>query len=133
MSGPITIPTGELQVLVGKAIIDSLSEQTKETIFAAAIDHLIAPRTRDNGYGRKEETPSPLQIAFNQAVENLARDVAKELAAEIKPRLALEMRNLLAELPENLAGDWDLYSKLFGVLIGEAADQAAEKARRDLY
>lgn len=127
----ITIPTSELQGLVGKAILDSLSADTKETILAAAIDYLIAPREFKGDYGRTETKPSPLQLAFNRAVESLAHDVARELAQEIRPRLALEMRHLLAELPESLENDWEIYSKLFGVLVGRAADLAAEK--RALY
>lgn len=135
MSAPITIPTSELQALIGKAILDSLSADSRETILAAAVEHIIGPQISEDRYGKKTTRPSLLQIAFNVAVEKLIREVADELVtADVKPRLAAEMRNMLSELPESLENDWEIYSKLFAVLIRRSTDLAEEKAsRRDLY
>lgn len=134
MTSGITIPVGELQALVGKAILESLSADTRATILEEAIKYLITPRTKDDGYGRSTiVAASPLQLAFNQAIERLSREVADELAAECKPRLAIEMRTMLADMPDSIADEWDVQSKLFRVLVGKGAELADERRLREQW
>lgn len=74
----VTLDGEQMRELMGGAILSQLSENARQQILTEAVNQLITPRKGD--YGRT--LPSPLQAAFDGAVNNLAREVARELIEE---------------------------------------------------
>lgn len=96
----ISIPQEELNIILGKAILDSLTDDAKNTIIAEAIAHLNTPV--GNSWDHKKQTP--LQNAFNLAVQQLTNVLVHELVeehfrADIKSKLA-EMMQVMPEHAE---------------------------------
>lgn len=121
----IKIPTGELQALLQKSILDALSAQTRETMLATALKWLMEkPEIKDNySYGKKLGD-SPLEVSFHNALRTVVDEVAKEIVIELKPQIAEQLRPMV----EAVGGeyDWDLARRLMQVML----DWAEEKKNR---
>lgn len=80
----------KLNEIVTKAIMDSLDAKTKENVIAQAVAFLNKPK--EGGYYDPKWTP--LQDAFNRAVEVVARDVSIEMVRN-DPQLRAKIKELL--------------------------------------
>ena len=66
----LDIPQEQFGSLVGAAVMQAITQENRDTLIQEAIQHLLSPS--DNSYyGRKR---SPLQAAFDHAVEQKARE-----------------------------------------------------------
>lgn len=75
----LRVDDSAMKSLVAKAIVDSLSPEAREKLIADAVTQtLTKPETDRNQYGSKR---SPLQQAFDYAVEGEARKYAAEVIA----------------------------------------------------
>lgn len=74
----IKLDNDQLKTVVSEAILQSLDATKKDELIKSALAYLLTPQNTTT-YGRKGE--SPIQCAFNNALEFLARDTAKEMLA----------------------------------------------------
>lgn len=113
MTAGITIPAGELSAIMQKAIVDSLSPETKNTMIQGAIAKLMEKPAVDNYSSKKGD--SMLETAFIKALREVAHDVAKEVVEEVRPQIALQLRPMV----EAIGGeyDWDLARALMQTML----------------
>lgn len=99
-----SIDLGSMEPLVAKAILDALTEETREKLIADAIKHLITP-TRDPHSFR--QPVSPIQQHFDSALATVARRVAEEVIAN-DPRFTDAVRNSVVSFIDGLEENaWD--------------------------
>jgi hypothetical protein len=67
----LDIPADQFGSLVGAAIMQTVTQENRDTLVKEAIQHLLTPV---KGYG-SNPPKSPLQNAFDYAVEQKAKDV----------------------------------------------------------
>lgn len=102
-----------------QAMLGVLTPETKAKVLESAIQMLLAPST--NSWDRKK---SPIELAFEQAVEKVAREEAARLVAEDEA-LRSRMKELLRTTADKvLGGDIDK-------LAARMATSFAESIRRD--
>ena len=66
----LDIPQEQFGSLVGAAVMQAITQENRDTLIQEAIQHLLSP-SKDTYYGR---TRSPLQAAFDYAVEQKAKE-----------------------------------------------------------
>lgn len=87
--------------VVKSAILDRLGTEGQEKLIQAALEYLLTAPPRDQY--EWSQTPSPLQIAFNEAVAQAARKiVADEIATqpEFVERVKLKVGEAMALMDE---------------------------------
>lgn len=127
MSSPITIPAGAIDGLVAKAVIDSLSEETKTTVIESAVKFLLAKPQTDR-YDKNKLGDSPLEVAFHDAIRSLAREVATEVVQEARPKIAEALQKMVAAIGEAESSfDWDLQAKLMEAILNWREDKEIER------
>ena len=117
----LKIPEGEIAALLSKAILDSLSEETKEKLITDAISYLFTKKESSRyEYGAGK---TPLQTAFHEAMGGVARDIATEVLnrPDIKNKLVNEYLNLIDAIP-SFADDWDLQVAFMRAIIARAQE-----------
>lgn len=120
----ISIPPEEMQAIVGKAILDSLTEDARNTIIESAITWLNKVPT--DTYGRSKGD-TPLVTAFTQAVATIAQKAAREIVEEhALPGLKAEWAEMLSAAPE----EWDISEQTKVAVMGLIFDDMRQKARR---
>jgi hypothetical protein len=93
----INIPQEELNSLLGKAILDSLTPDARNTIIAEAIAHLNKPV----GESWQRDKQTPLQMAFNRAVDQLTQVLVRELIEDVfRDQIKGQVEELLQGIPE---------------------------------
>lgn len=94
MPEPIKIEFDEdgLKDLVSGWVLQQMSGDQREAVLASAIKHLITEPTGNYGY----KGASPLQAAFNLAVERVMHEVAREMLAE-DPHVRASIRELIGQ------------------------------------
>lgn len=96
-----------MQAVVSKAILEGISQDQKLSLVEQAINYLVTAPPAP-AYGRTQ--PTPLQSAFNRAVEAVSTKVvmeiiqAEELDAAIREGCEKAIRTNLAENPGWLYG-----------------------------
>lgn len=118
----ITIDSEAVRAIVSKAIVDQLGEDQRQAVIAQAVEALL-DEPKDH-YG-KTITPSPLALAFKDAVRQIAHDVVREYLAE--DRVNQQVREqIVTKVKAMLDGEggW-LYSS-----IGFAVAQRVEEIMR---
>jgi hypothetical protein len=125
----ITLPLDEMRTLMNKAILDTLSAEAREKLIQHALDYLMTGPKVDRGFGKGGE--SPLELAFNNAVRELAGEVAKDIVTEQKPKITEAIRAMLEKLDGGISGvnGWQLQHHLAGGII--AYIEEAERQRRN--
>ncbi|WP_109527180.1 MULTISPECIES: hypothetical protein [Nocardia] len=123
----ITIPPEDLNQALGKAILETLTEDARNTIITDAIAYLNAPNSR--GYGGDKTTP--LQDAFREGVrrltDTLIEDVLKE--SERYQQVRSEIAGLIAQFPP-VSSDPELKGKIV-TLILDHVQEAQRVLERD--
>ena len=110
----VKIPPEELNSILSKAILDSLSQETRDNLISGALRYLMAaPRDR---YGSAGETP--LQEAFNLALRQLAHKVAEEVLAEqgAAAKLRESFTQFIEQIPD-IDSDWELQTAIFRAIL----------------
>lgn len=79
----ITIDPAALQTIVADALLRQLDATARETLIKQSITHLMSKPTNPNSWGEKR---SPLESAFANAVEMIARDIIREEIAKPEVR-----------------------------------------------
>lgn len=94
-----------MKSVVAKAILDSLTPEVKATLITNAIASVISEKVSTS-----YNAPTVLQYAFNQAVRNVAEQVARDMLADDQV-LKEKLKTLMLEAWEKLAGG-EAYTKL---------------------
>lgn len=89
----IKIESDAMQTIVSKAILEGIDADQKQAILEQAVNALIKPRTT-GGYNSKPTTP--LQDAFDLAVERTVNQIATEMVSGNEPLLA-KVRELVTD------------------------------------
>lgn len=100
MTGPkIELPIDELNLVLHKAILDSLTTESKETLVAGALHYLLTPKPGKDYQGRPNK--SPLEEQFDRAVDRIAYAVAGEVMAEtgVKDKIVAQFSALIDNMP----------------------------------
>ena len=84
----ISIDSDAVREVVAKGIIESLSEDQRTLVIQQAVQALL--QQPEDPYRRGQKGESPLQIAFNNAVRDVANGVVKDYLDTPKVRLAVE-------------------------------------------
>jgi hypothetical protein len=81
-----------LKKLAAEAILAQLSTEERTSILQQAVSFLLTPK--DQGYGYRKTTP--LQDAFQIALQKIAHEVAREVLDEM-PEVRAKMKEVAAE------------------------------------
>lgn len=117
----INLNDEQMREVIGAAVLKTLDEDTRTTVIAAAIDHLMRP---EKTFGGRQE--SPLQQAFNRAIANVAEQAAKE-EIENNDEVKEKLRTLLHEAVDTLMANKEESVKKIASALSDAM------TRRDNY
>jgi len=122
----LTIPVDELSSILNKAILDSLSAQTKETLIEGALKHLMTS-SRDR-YNSTSKTP--LQEQFEMAVNRVANQVAEEVIAAhpVRQQLVDRFTEIINQIDPLAEDTYQTQEILIRALVAHISD-LKEKAR----
>lgn len=123
----LTIKSDELDALVQRVVLDSLSDEAKHDIIAQAVAHLNKPEVNPTGFGRKQGTP--LQHALDTAVRSVAHEVAREVVAE-HPEIKNRLRGLMGEALVGLMAEE--YPSGVGLEMAEVLTTAIRERLREM-
>jgi hypothetical protein len=88
----LNISDAQLDKLIAESIMQKLTPETREQLLVSAIDKLLRP---ESPYGGAPKA-SPLQQAFANAVQNIARDIAHEKLSNDE-RVKAQVESILAD------------------------------------
>lgn len=125
MSESFTINADAMKSIVAKAIMEGITQDQRDVLIEQAITHLIKPGP--TSYGRTE--PSPLQHAFNEAIERACNRVVDEIITE-RPEFNAKVRDAVTAAMTALVdgGNYDLSQKV-GNAVGNAVAAWAQGQR----
>jgi hypothetical protein len=132
VTSEITIPAADMSAIVQRAILDSLSSDTKETMIATALAAIMDKPVSDTydhhtrSYPKKD---SMLETAFKNAMRVVVDEVARELVAEMKPKIAASLRPMVEAVgaADGYPVDEELYSTLFAAILSWSKEQEARR------
>lgn len=87
-----------MRSLVAKSIVDSLNQETRENLIKEAVRHVLATPEQGSYFGSKR---SPLQQAFDRAVEQEAMRYAKEVL-ESDTSFKQQIQTLFADVAKRM-------------------------------
>jgi hypothetical protein len=116
----VTVPEDPFLTLVSKAILDSLTDEVKNGIIAQAIAYINKPQ----GDSWRSERSTPLQDAFNMAVNRLVNTLADEVIRESEhfQQVRAEMKEQIDRYP-TVATDYELQAKIATTIMEHAQRQ----------
>ena len=96
----VRLDTDAMQALVAKAIFDGMTEEKRSELITSAIKSLLdTPKGTDrNYYGERK---SPIQTAFDRAVEQVAMKHAQDFLTN-DPDFNGRLKSLFADVANNL-------------------------------
>jgi hypothetical protein len=114
----ISIPADAMQQVVAKAIMEGLTEDQRTSVIASAVQYLLTPQ-KVNSWDR--EGPTPVEVAFKNAVDKVVREVAFDMV-EANEDLRAKIRDMVqdaiaAVLRDDSAG-YDLRENVVTTLAG---------------
>lgn len=126
----INIPETELNQALGKAILETLTEDTRNTIIAEAIAYINKPN--DRGYGSDRSTP--LQAAFRAGVDRLTSSLIEEVLKESEhyEQVKAEIAGLIAQFP-SVHSDPELKGKIVTLILDHVQEAQRELERNRGY
>ncbi|MGW5518493.1 hypothetical protein [Nocardia africana] len=109
----ININEAEINQMLGKAILESLSEESRNQILTDAIAHL---NTVSSGYGSDRSTP--LQRAFREGVTRVTNSLIEDLLKESEhyQRIRAEVAAMIAQFPA-VDSDPELKAKILALVL----------------
>lgn len=127
----ITIPAGEMSAIVQKAILDSLSSETRETMIAAALELLMHKGEGEYDYrtSKKVQLPSMMEVAFKDALRGVVAEVAREVVAEMRPQIAATIRPMVEAVgaADGYGADEELYVTIFTAILAWSKEQDSKR------
>lgn len=97
MTSPFDIKDEMMRGAVAKALLDSVTPETRDQLMISAISNLMKPQKNTRGYG--DDEPSILQSAYNTAAYQIANQTAREWL-EKDENFRAKIRDLLAKVTE---------------------------------
>jgi pyruvoyl-dependent arginine decarboxylase (PvlArgDC) len=70
----LDLPDDQMREIVSAAILQTVTAENRDALITSAIASLLAPNS--SGFGSRQ---SPLQLAFNIAIEQKAKQIVKEM------------------------------------------------------
>lgn len=117
----LKLDAGAMAAIAGRAILEEMSSETRNTLVQEAIQHLLEPTNSQRNSWEKH--PSPLQQAFNNAIETQARIKINELL-ESDPEFNDLIQELLGPiLSETLRSEGAFGRQGLSDTIGKAVGQ----------
>lgn len=118
----LRLPEEALTQIVGKAVIDALSDEDRNLIIAQAIAQMNKPNSTG---GWNSDKRSPLQFAFDNAVANLVHKLVAEIVEESEQYAAIkaEVKAMLDRFP-SVENDDELKTEIVNAVIRHTAEQA---------
>jgi uncharacterized membrane-anchored protein YjiN (DUF445 family) len=113
-----------MKSLVAKAIMDSLTQENREKLITDAITQTLTKPEGGNSYAPKR---SPLQQAFDNAVETEARKYAAQVVSEDETFKA-RIRQLFADVADKLFSD-----AMRGEIVDGIAGTVSRALNKDRY
>ena len=89
----VELPKEQFGELIGAAVMQSITQESRDTLIKAAIQNLLA-KPDPSGYGEKL---SPLQKAFNSAVYTCAVEIVRQ---KIEAELSDKIKDVVSEALE---------------------------------
>lgn len=120
----IKIDPSALQGIVTKTILDHLTDENREEILRSAIENVITAPPK-SPYGGAN-LPSPLQEAFNNAVIDVTRQVAREVVQS--GQFAATVRAKVTQVMANFVAQDSTVNDAVGSAIGRVMTQALDGA-----
>lgn len=96
----VDLSSDQLRDLTSTAILQAITDQQRAALIQAALTYLLTPR--EGAYGRKPL--SPIQEAFNLAVEGLARDLVRD-ELRTNPAITEQIHALIVDAVDRLMAD----------------------------
>lgn len=112
----ITFDEKQLRILVAEHLLGKMTDESKTSIIAKALQYLLEPA----GYGNKDG-PTKLQEAFNKSMAEVLKNMAEEWFQEP------EMQEKIAELMHEAAEL--VFVKRRETVVGDMAEGMAEKLK----
>lgn len=94
----LRVDDSAMKSLVAKSIVDSLTPEMREKLIADAVTACLTAPADGSSYGRKR---SPLQQAFDSAVDDAARKYATEIISE-DTAFKEQLRNLFEDVSRKI-------------------------------
>lgn len=118
----ITLDSEAIRKMVTESVLAQIEPQQQKAIIESAVQQMLTPPV--NGYSGRKEL-SPLQQAFNTAVNNYCHDIARTWLAqpEVQEKLRTAAVDALGKLLET---NWSLSGEL-----GSAIAKAIESSLKD--
>lgn len=114
----IDFPQEKLQALVEGWVMEQMTAEQKESILAQAVTYLMTPPPQ-NQYDRSPQR-SPIQVAFDQAVNQTIHKIAREMI-ENSPVVQAKCRQMIGEAVETFfTHEWDAPGSTFVNKMSEA-------------
>lgn len=111
----IDLDDANLKKLVSEAILASLTDEKRSALIQGALQYLLAPGEKMNGYGRAI-TPSPIEEAFNLAINGVAHTVANEMLRN-DPMVKNEIKKLITKAVEKMANSDEAVEKVRDAIV----------------
>jgi hypothetical protein len=124
MSENITLAGPDLNLIIQKAIVDSLSPESRNLLIGKAVKELISKKT--GSFGR-DDKPSPLEEMFGYSVQEIGRALVREYL-ENNEEFKTKVKACIAEAVERAFNDEGPREKLIGTFT-----DAIAKALGDRY
>lgn len=131
MEASIKLDAESFAGIASAAIFDSLTEEARGDIIKQALEHLLTPES-NRGFGVKPTTP--IQQAFNQAIQSVAFKVVRD-KIENDPTITAEIEKLIGPM---VLGAIDVESETHSTSLADAIGGAvgtwlaeAARLRRD--
>lgn len=78
----LQIDSQAMQIIVAKAIMDTMTTESRDALVQQAIATLITPPPKDRNSYSSREPRSPLQEMFEYSVQNVARDMVATIVRD---------------------------------------------------
>ena len=123
----IKIDTESMAQIASKAIFDELSQEQRDKVLLQAVQALLIPETNRNSF---HVGKTPMQVAFDQAIQQAAQKAVQERIAN-SPEIRAKIDELLGPiLLKGLEASAEHYDYGLSEAIGSAVGNwLAQKAR----
>lgn len=119
----IDLSDEQMQSIVSGAILQAMGTEARDTVMKAAIEYLITP-LESRSYGSKTKTP--LQVAFEEAVNRYAQRAAYEYMDQ-NAEARDQIRSVFVAAYEKMITDYNQ------TLIEKIAQHMADALTKDRY
>lgn len=130
MTSQINLDPETVRSIAAAAIFEQIGEESREKVLQQAVQFLLTPKKGDRyTYGADK---TPLQLAFDEAISQVTREVVKDKIAE-DPRIKAKIEELLGPVVMGVLEESSaVYDLTLSDKIGQAfGDYIAEISREN--